>query len=67
MFGWICPKCGGVYSPFVSACRFCVGYVPIVSGTSSAFCTCGTTAAECPVHPRPKTTIFCMPNQGAQP
>lgn len=23
MRGWICPKCGRVYSPFTSSCSFC--------------------------------------------
>ena len=25
MTGWICPKCGSVYAPFVAECRFCTG------------------------------------------
>ena len=23
MTGWICPKCGSVYAPFVAGCRVC--------------------------------------------
>lgn len=31
MQGWECPKCGRVYSPFISMCAFCV---PRISTTN---------------------------------
>ena len=45
-YGWICPKCGRVYSPTTSQCRFCGGtYSPNVvycgpnNGTKEAYDT----------------------------
>ena len=26
--GWICPKCGRVYSPWMMTCLVCSGYIP---------------------------------------
>lgn len=25
-YGWVCPKCGRVYSPYASMCSYCTGY-----------------------------------------
>jgi hypothetical protein len=59
MFGWICPRCLSVYSPFVSACGICLGHAPVViapSSTTDYGCTCWSPAG-CQMHPwtTPKT------------
>lgn len=45
--GWVCPKCGSVYAPFVMKCEQCCRRI-VVSDESQP-CTCGTTMA-CPIH-----------------
>ena len=38
--GWVCPKCGRVYSPFTSMCSYCVPnnmYNTITLGSTGNF------------------------------
>jgi len=41
-YGWICPKCGSVWAPWVDQCKNCVStydYIPITTdGSSSWLC-----------------------------
>lgn len=45
MTGWICPKCGSVYAPFVAECRFCttgIGLIETSATTMKSVCPgCG--------------------------
>jgi hypothetical protein len=44
MTGWVCPKCGSVYAPFVAECGVCNGFVKM--GTTTTF---GSDTDLCPV------------------
>ena len=46
MEGWMCPRCGQCYSPFVQKCSSCA--LPVT--TTSNTCSCGT-AFPCQMHP----------------
>lgn len=36
-YGWECPKCGKVYAPFISECRFCNVEKSYISSTSTFY------------------------------
>lgn len=54
--GWICPKCGSVYAPFVAECANCKTMPVVLSGSTNTrptfACTCGSSASNgvCPLH-----------------
>ena len=35
MTGWVCPKCGSVFAPFVAECRFFSGPQTVVTYTGT--------------------------------
>lgn len=37
MQGWICPKCGRVYSPFIHTCEYCNNKITTHENTNSNF------------------------------
>lgn len=45
MTGWICPKCGSVYAPFVAECDMCNGRR---TGALTTTWTLGTATDLCP-------------------
>lgn len=46
--GWICPKCGRVYSPSTSMCWYCGGNTTIVINTTTPPNTTGVTPDKLP-------------------
>jgi len=54
MTGWICPKCGSVYAPFVAECGVCNGIVKmgttVTYGTDTDLCpACGQHRSASPL------------------
>ena len=54
--GWVCPKCGRVYGPFVGECASCNGHSrPLTGTTTTDVCpTCGNPrwaagSTSCPI------------------
>lgn len=37
LHGWVCPKCGRVYSPFTSMCPYCGNETTTTTGTNITF------------------------------
>ena len=57
MEGWVCPKCGAVYSPYVAQCVNCPQAQIMCDSTIPTLCSCGTTA-PCLLHQRTSRPRF---------
>jgi rubrerythrin len=54
MTGWICPKCGSVYAPFVAECAVCNGFIKtgttVTHGADTSICpACGQHRSASPL------------------
>lgn len=45
--GWICPKCGRVYSPYTAICLYCSGVAEYQTSVSNTLNSVFNAMAEC--------------------